>query len=75
MKTDPTSGTPPQPSQDTISAISKAAASDPLKQHVGGLDGGDPELGTKVKSEKECMIPRGEIQFHGPSIDFRFNED
>ena len=55
VKTNPVSGPPPQPSSNTISAISKAAASDPLRQHVGGVDGGDSELGTKMKSEKECM--------------------
>lgn len=46
---------PPQPSPDTKSAISKAAASDPLRQHVSGDGGEDSGSGTKVKSEKECM--------------------
>ena len=61
MKTGPVSGPPPQPSLETLSAVSNAAASDPLKQHVGGIDGGDSELGSKMKSEKECMKPDSDL--------------
>ena len=56
-KTGPISGPPPELSSESMNALLGAQKDDPLAQHEGGLDGGDKEADTKVRSEKECTDP------------------
>ena len=53
QRTGPITGEPPSTSDETKAALLGAAKTDPIGQHDAGKDGGDQELGKKVKSEKE----------------------
>ncbi|KAI9835709.1 MAG: hypothetical protein M1819_001886 [Sarea resinae] len=57
-KTGPTSGHPPAVSEETKAAISGAQSGEPTGQNASGQDGGDKQLGKKVKTEKELEKER-----------------
>lgn len=60
-KTGPITGQPPPVDKDVASDLLGSSEKDPVGQSAPGRDGGDPEAGKKIKSEKERTDSSSEI--------------